>query len=193
MAGICKRARKGHSYCTKQFHLSDETKMQLFGLNSKRFIYMEETRHCSSPALYQANSEAWWWVGLCDTAKMSQLNAENFISVSQCSTFSVHSVKRCSYKSNTYILKCRADKLKSNLITFLLLFSTFAQKFSLQSQNVKLKCINCSTPFNYSWNQINIGGNVHEFRNVCWFLTQISWYTTNGLALLYSRRAKDNY
>lgn len=76
-----------------RFHLSDETKMQLFGLNSKWFIYMEETRHRSSPSQYQANSEAWWWVGLGDTAKMSQLNVEDFISVSQ-DRFPVGSVKK---------------------------------------------------------------------------------------------------
>ncbi len=39
---------------------SDETKIELFGLNSKRYVW-EKTRHCSSPVQYSPNSEAWWW------------------------------------------------------------------------------------------------------------------------------------
>ncbi len=38
---------------------SDETKIELFGLNSKRYVW--KTRHCSSPVQYSPNSEAWWW------------------------------------------------------------------------------------------------------------------------------------
>ncbi|XP_078264148.1 uncharacterized protein LOC144598130 [Rhinoraja longicauda] len=36
---------------------SNETKIELFGLNAK----LEETRHCSSPGQYHTYGEAWWW------------------------------------------------------------------------------------------------------------------------------------
>ncbi len=44
---------------TNKILWSDETKIELFGLNSKQ--YVEKTRHCSSPVQYSPNSEAWWW------------------------------------------------------------------------------------------------------------------------------------
>ncbi len=39
---------------TNKILWSDETKIELFGLNSKRYV-------CSSPVQYSPNSEAWWW------------------------------------------------------------------------------------------------------------------------------------
>ncbi len=45
---------------TNKILWSDETKIELFGLNSKRYA-VEKTRHCSSPVQYSPNSEAWWW------------------------------------------------------------------------------------------------------------------------------------
>ncbi len=45
---------------TNKILWSDETKIELFGLNSKRYVW-RKTRHCSSPVQYSPNSEAWWW------------------------------------------------------------------------------------------------------------------------------------
>ncbi len=39
---------------------SDETKIELFGLNSKRYVW-RRNQACSSPVQYSPNSEAWWW------------------------------------------------------------------------------------------------------------------------------------
>ena len=39
-----------------KIYWSDETKIEMFGLNSKR----HEIRHYSSPAQYHPNGEAWW-------------------------------------------------------------------------------------------------------------------------------------
>ena len=48
---------------------SDETKIEVFGLNSKRHVCLQETRHHSSPIHYHPKGEAWWWqhhaLGVC--------------------------------------------------------------------------------------------------------------------------------
>ncbi len=56
---FAKKHLKDSKMVTNKILWSDETKIELFGLNSKR--YVEKTRHCSSPVQYSPKSEAWWW------------------------------------------------------------------------------------------------------------------------------------
>ncbi len=57
---FAKKHLKDSKMVTNKILWSDETKIELFGLNSKRYVW-RKTRHCSSPVQYSPNSEAWWW------------------------------------------------------------------------------------------------------------------------------------
>ncbi len=60
---FAKKHLKDSKMVTNKILWSDETKIELFGLNSKikKAVCVEKTRHCSSPVQYSPNSEAWWW------------------------------------------------------------------------------------------------------------------------------------
>ncbi len=71
---FAKKHPKDSKMVTNKILWSDETKIELFGLNSKAKVFsgefhimwnstlcVEKTRHCSSPVQYSPNSEAWWW------------------------------------------------------------------------------------------------------------------------------------
>ncbi len=57
---FAKKHLKDSKMVTNKILWSDETKIELFGLNSKRYVW-RKTRHCSSPVQYSPNSEAWLW------------------------------------------------------------------------------------------------------------------------------------
>ncbi len=57
---FAKKHLKDSKMVTNKILWSDETKIELFGLNSKRYVWRKPgTAH--QPVQYSPNSEAWWW------------------------------------------------------------------------------------------------------------------------------------